>query len=210
MLDIIKLTNKVALANTYFISNAESLIIIDPGSDTEQILKTIEQLDKKVCAILLTHTHYDHIMSVEAIRAAYPEVLVYVSPLEAKWLFTPELNLSGLARHDDMPDVIVQKADFGFNDHHLYTIGGMSFKVLPTPGHSIGGVSFLFDDFVVTGDALFKGSIGRTDLPTGNHSQLIVSIKAELLILPEDMPVLPGHGENTNIRDEKWYNPYLN
>ncbi|MBS7577168.1 MULTISPECIES: MBL fold metallo-hydrolase [unclassified Enterococcus] len=209
MLSVQKLTNRVANENTYFIYNDKFLLIVDPGSETEQILATIDTINLPIAAIILTHTHYDHIMSVEAIRAKYIDVPVYVSPKEAEWLYTPELNLSGLDRHNDMSDVIVQPAEFEFVDYENYSLGEMSFKVLPTPGHSAGGISFLFDEFVITGDALFKGTIGRTDLFTGNQEQLINGIKTELLTLPETLTVLPGHGQPTTIREEKWFNPFF-
>ncbi|AIM25829.1 putative metallo-hydrolase [Melissococcus plutonius] len=91
-----------------------------------------------------------------------------------------------------------------------YTLGDIKFNVVPTPGHSIGSVSFIFDDFVVTGDALFKGSIGRTDLYTGDLQQLLHSITTYLFTLPEEFPVYPGHGEATTIEHEKKTNPFFN
>lgn len=101
-------------------------------------------------------------------------------PTRAKWLGDPILNLSGLGRHDDIADVIVSPAEYEF-EMKTYTLGNMSFRVVPTPGHSIGSVSFIFDDFVVSGDALFRGSIGRTDLYTGNLEQLLHSIRPSCL-----------------------------
>ncbi|EFQ7953506.1 MBL fold metallo-hydrolase, partial [Listeria monocytogenes] len=82
--------------------------------------------------------------------------------------------------------------------------------VVPTPGHSIGSVSFIFDEFVVVGDALFKGSIGRTDLYTGDFDMLINSIKTQLFVLPDDFPAYSGHGDVTTIGHEKKTNPYFN
>ncbi|GEQ49352.1 hypothetical protein TK11N_12040 [Tetragenococcus koreensis] len=90
-----------------------------------------------------------------------------------------------------------------------YTLGDMSFKVVPTPGHSIGSVSFIFDDFVVSGDTLFNGSIGRTDLHTGDFEQLLESIKTQLFTLPDDYNVYPGHGLSTTIGYEKAMNPFF-
>ncbi|MDR0922579.1 MAG: MBL fold metallo-hydrolase [Lactobacillales bacterium] len=209
MIEIGVVYNEVAGENTYFIYNEAHVLIIDPGSETEQILEAIKTLGRKPVAILLTHTHYDHIMSVEAIRGAYPSIPVYVSPREEKWLGNPELNLSGLPRHDEIEDVIVAPAEFTFENYKEYTLGEMTFKVLPTPGHSIGGVSFLFDDFVITGDALFKGSIGRTDLNTGDMEMLLNSIQTELFTLPNHLAAFPGHGAPTTIEHEKEYNPFF-
>ncbi|SJZ99917.1 Glyoxylase, beta-lactamase superfamily II [Pilibacter termitis] len=204
-----KTLNAVAYENTYYIYNDENLILVDPGSDTEQILRAIEEINRTPVAILLTHTHYDHIMSVEAVRAKYSGIPLYVSHEEESWLYTPELNLSGLARHDDMENVVVQPAEFEFEIGKIYELGGMEFKVLATPGHSIGGVSFVFDEFVISGDALFKGGIGRWDLPTGNKEQLLESIRTQLFTLDKNLTVLAGHGDVTTIGAEKLYNPYF-
>lgn len=204
--------NTIAAENTYFITNDVATIIIDPGSDTEQILTTIASLSKPVTAILLTHTHYDHIMSVEAVRkeTAAP---VYVSALEADWLYTPELNLSGLPRHEyDLPNVVVNPAEYTFSINQVYDISDFSFTVLATPGHSQGGGSFVFeqDKVVFTGDALFSGTIGRTDLNTGNLEVLKTSITTQLFTLPNDYQVFPGHGPKTSIGHEKSFNPFFN
>ena len=91
-MNIKMITNPIAYENTYFLSNDEATLVIDPGNDTDTILSLIGDLGKPVAAILLTHTHYDHIMSVEAVREA-TGAPVYVSPLEAEWLYTPTLNL---------------------------------------------------------------------------------------------------------------------
>ncbi len=194
--------------NCYLIYNDTHLLIIDPGADAKKITEFIQKCQRQPVAILLTHTHYDHIGAVESLRHLYT-IPVYVSPLEQKWLSDPILNLSGLNRHNDMPDIIVQPAEFEF-EMQDYTLGDIKFNVVPTPGHSIGSVSFIFDDFVVTGDALFKGSIGRTDLYTGDLQQLLHSITTYLFTLPEEFPVYPGHGEATTIEHEKKTNPFFN
>ncbi|WP_165006136.1 MULTISPECIES: MBL fold metallo-hydrolase [unclassified Enterococcus] len=194
--------------NCYLVYNEEALLIIDPGEDAEMIQQQIEKTEQQPVAILLTHTHYDHIGAVEALRNHY-HVPVYVSPLEQEWLGDPILNLSGLGRHDDIADIIVSPAEYEF-EMKSYHLGGMDFRVVPTPGHSIGSVSFIFDDFVVSGDALFQGSIGRTDLYTGNLEQLLDSIQTQLFTLPDEFAVYPGHGEATTIGHEKHTNPFFN
>ncbi|KAF1296907.1 hydrolase [Enterococcus sp. JM4C] len=194
--------------NCYLISNEQAVLIIDPGEDAQKIISEITTIGQQPVAILLTHTHYDHIGAVEELRHHY-QVPVYVSPLEQAWLGDPMMNLSGLGRHDDINNIIVQPAEYEF-ELKDYLLGNMRFTVVPTPGHSIGSVSFIFDDFVVSGDALFRGSIGRTDLPTGNLEQLLTSIQTQLFPLPDEFPVYPGHGDATTIERERNTNPFFN
>lgn len=211
MMTITTITNDVANENTYLVENDTRVLVIDPGSDTKGILKKIKKLEKPVQAILLTHTHYDHIMSLEAVREAFNQPDVYVSALEASWLFNPKDNLSGHIRHADIPDVICKPAEQLLQYQKPYTIGDFHFQVVETPGHSIGGVSFIFHDeeTIFSGDALFKGSIGRYDLPTGNYDQLIKGIEDKLFSQPEQYKVYPGHGQMTSIGQEKHYNPFF-
>lgn len=209
---ISKIINHVVHENTYILSNDDAIIVIDPGSDSDTIITKIKELSKPVIAILLTHTHYDHIMGLDAVREAFDHPPVYVSDKEASWLYTPTDNLSGLERHSDLPDVIAKPAEEHFQYDVPYYLGNFTFSVVKTPGHSWGGVSFIFhdDDVVFTGDALFKGTIGRWDLPTSNHEDLIRGIKENLFTLPEHYVVHPGHGMNTTIGTEIRYNPHFN
>ncbi|MBO0469063.1 MBL fold metallo-hydrolase [Enterococcus sp. DIV0242_7C1] len=208
MLTIERILTGVIQENCYLIYNEENLLIIDPGAEAERIISLIKKTEKKPIAILLTHTHYDHIGAVEELRHHY-HIPVYVSSLEQEWLSNPVLNLSGLGRHDDIADIVVQPAEMEF-EMTDYELGGIKFSVVPTPGHSIGSVSLIFDDFVVTGDALFKGSIGRTDLHTGDMEQLLHSIRTYLFTLPDEFPAYPGHGDATTIEHEKKTNPFFN
>lgn len=208
---ITTITNEIASENTYILENKNSLIIIDPGSNGQDILSSIARIDKPIAAILLTHTHYDHIISLDLVRAHYDWPSVYVSPKEASWLFTPKDNLSGLIRYADIPDVITKPAEELFISGKNYHVDDFNFTVLETPGHSIGGVSFVFDEeeIVITGDALFFESVGRSDLPTGDFDQLSKSIKEKLFTLPNHYQVFPGHGKPTTIGHEKNFNPFL-
>lgn len=206
-----KIYNTVAGENTYLLESETGLLVIDPGSDWSKIEKRIKDLDKPVLAILLTHTHYDHILSVEAVRKHFNQPPLYVSEKEASWLQSPVDNLSGLPRHDDMDDVIVAPAEHIFELRKHYVIGDFNFTVVPTPGHSWGSVSFIFteEEAIFSGDALFKETIGRTDLPTGNFDDLISGIRQELFTQPNHFTVHPGHGQNTTIAHEKNVNPYF-
>lgn len=209
MLTIKQIPTGAIQENCYLIYNDTSLLIVDPGDESEKIKSEISKLSAKPVAIIITHAHYDHIGAVNTIRDYY-NIPVYISPIEQSWLQDPELNLSGLSRHDDMDDIIIRPAEFEFKNYDTYTIGDMTFKVVPTPGHSPGSVSFIFDDFVVCGDALFKGSVGRTDLPFGDSEALLSGIKKELFTLPDDLEAYPGHGPVTTIGREKRENPFFN
>ncbi|MBM7642572.1 MBL fold metallo-hydrolase [Streptococcus loxodontisalivarius] len=210
-MDIQKTLNSAARENTYYLINDQAVIVIDPGSNTQEILDQLTSFQKPVAAILLTHTHYDHIMSLEAVRQHFNQPPVYVSAKEADWLGSPIDNLSGLDRHSDMEDVIASPAEHHFQFDEQYDLAGFQFRVVETPGHSIGGVSIIFDqeEFVITGDALFREAIGRWDLPTGNYDQLITSIKEKLFTLPNHYKVYPGHGTDTTISHEKNVNPFF-
>lgn len=206
---ILKHTNQVALENTYFLINEKAILVIDPGSDSQVLINILKQFQLPVAAILLTHAHFDHIMSIDVIRQHFNHPPVYVSPLEADWLGSP--NDNGSARHPELGDVIISPADTLFEDYKTYNISGFTFKLVPTPGHSHGSVSFVFEkDYVVfVGDAIFKSSLGRTDLPTGDFDTLIHSVKTQILTLPKYFDVYPGHGDKTSISHEKTFNPFL-
>lgn len=186
-----------------------SCLIVDPGENPRKLSAVIEQLELKPEAIVLTHAHFDHIGAVDRIRDKYG-IKVFIHEKEKDWLTDPALNGS---KHFMLNEPIkARAADHLFKDEGEMFIGGFKFEVLETPGHSPGSVSFYFPkaNFVLAGDALFQGSIGRTDLPGGNHNQLIKSIHDKLLVLPEETEVLPGHGPATTIVMEMDSNPFLN
>ena len=209
MINIKQIVTGPIQENCYVIYNEKQALIVDPGADSDLIKTTIASLNVTPVAVLITHAHYDHIGALEEIRSEY-NIPVYISPIEQDWLTDPNLNLSGLTRHDDIPDVVCRPAEFEFNNYDSYTLGDMTFKVVPTPGHSPGSVSFIFDDFVVTGDALFRGSVGRSDLPMGDGARLLRGIQEELFTLPDSFKAFPGHGPQTTIRREKETNPFFN
>jgi hydroxyacylglutathione hydrolase len=196
--------------NCYIIEGPEqSCIIFDPGSEGKKLIKWLTKRELKPLAIFLTHAHFDHIGAVDAVRENY-NIPVYVHEEEEDWLPDPALNGS---KYFAMQELLkVKKADFIIKNEKAMKVGGFEFSILETPGHSPGSVSYYFkeDGFVVSGDALFKSSIGRTDLPGGNHKQLIKSIHEKLLFLPEETEVLSGHGPITTIGEEMDNNPFLN
>lgn len=193
--------------NGYLITNQGEGIIIDPGMEPEAMLEEIKDIQVK--AILLTHAHFDHIGGLNQV-VEQTQAPVYIHALEREWLTDPQLN--GSARWP----MVTEPIKYEGNIHELeegqkLQLAGLDIEVLHTPGHSPGSVSFYLkaQDIVIAGDTLFADSVGRTDLPGGEHSQLISSIKTKLFALPDATVVYPGHGPRTTIQSEKQSNPFV-
>ncbi|AJC96112.1 MBL fold metallo-hydrolase [Staphylococcus hyicus] len=193
--------------NTYFITNDESLLIIDPAGESHKILNKIKSINKPLKAILLTHAHFDHIAALDDILNVHP-VPVYMHQNEQDFLTNPEKNGSKKFKELGLP-IITSHANPHFIDEGHMQLHGFDIKVLFTPGHSPGSLSYVFNDFAVVGDTLFNNGIGRTDLYKGDFETLIDSIKDKLFELDETMTIYPGHGPSTTIENELM-NPYIN
>src|SRR5699024_7066516 len=208
MLQIITLPVGPGQANCYLIFNEENkeTLIVDPGGEPAKIKSIVDELTAVPLAILLTHTHYDHIGAVDEIRDYY-DIPVYVAAKEQQWLSEPNKKLSALLGQA----VTARAADYLFEPEETIEIADFTFKVVSTPGHSPGGVSFIFeeDEFVITGDALFAGSVGRTDLPGSEPDKLFTSIQEQLFTLPKDYTIYPGHGGSSSIGHEMTTNPFF-
>ncbi|MCU7556838.1 MBL fold metallo-hydrolase [Macrococcus capreoli] len=194
--------------NCYIVHNAEEILIFDPGDEPEKIINAILPLNKKVVAVVLTHTHFDHIGAVDTICAHY-NVPVFVSQEERYWLTDTIKNGSEKFKQYGLEPVIAKTSPKVINKG-IQTISSFTFDVRHTPGHSPGSLSFIFDDFAIVGDTLFKESIGRTDLYEGNTQQLLNSIDQQLMVLDAQFVICPGHGPNTTIQFESDHNPFLN
>ncbi|GIN55774.1 MBL fold metallo-hydrolase [Lederbergia ruris] len=193
--------------NCYLLVNDnKECIIFDPGSQGEELNHYLEEQQLKPLAILLTHAHFDHIGAVDHVKRQW-KLPVYLHELEGEWLSNPSLNGSGRFGED----ITAQPAEHLITEEGELKIGAFSFELFHTPGHSPGSLSYYIKEVqaVVAGDTLFAGGIGRTDLPGGSHSQLLLSIQNKLLTMPEETKVFPGHGPTTTIRDEKRENPFL-
>ncbi|RYL91607.1 MBL fold metallo-hydrolase [Sporolactobacillus sp. THM7-4] len=197
-------------ANCYVLEDEQTkeAIIIDPGSEMDTIHSVIDKKKLRPLAVLLTHAHFDHIGALEPVRDHW-KIPAYLHQNEADWLQDPNKNGSALfsmveAFHD-------RPAEHLLSHEQSLEIGPFSFEVLETPGHSPGGVSYYFKstNVVFCGDALFNGSIGRTDGFGGDRVQLIQSITEKLLTLPAETVVCPGHGFTTTIGHELETNPFL-
>jgi len=194
--------------NCYMIYDDEHCLIFDPGGDADVIFEWIKHKEVKPLAILLTHAHFDHIGAVDELRMRY-SIPVYLHEDEKDWLGNPSLNGSQFfVGHT----ISTSPADVYIREEKTIDIGPFSMKVFFTPGHSPGSVSYYFHELnsIVSGDVLFQGSIGRTDLPGGNINTLMESIHQKLLSIPENTTVLPGHGPTTTIQAEMDGNPFLN
>ena len=196
--------------NCYVVSNSEKqCLIFDPGEQGQALCKEISRLNLKPLAILLTHAHFDHIGAVDTVRDFF-SIPVYIHKAEKNWLTDSTKN--GSARYRELPTVEGKGADVLIEKEGVLEIGSFSCQLFHTPGHSPGSISYWFeeDGFSIVGDTLFRGSIGRTDLPYGNHAELIKSIQSKLLALPGGAICYPGHGEPTTPGDEMKNNPFLN
>ncbi len=198
------------LENTYLLNLAGNSIIIDPGFSSEAefqqlgdyLLETGSQLE----AVVLTHAHVDHVLGLQRLLKGF-DVPVY---LNTKDLFLWE-NFGSQATMFGLRQVGFSFTPEALPEHGVFSIGAFNFECLYTPGHSPDHTALYFDqeEVLIAGDALFRESIGRTDLYKGDFNLLENSIKTKLYTLPEATKVYPGHGPVTTIGHEKMYNPFV-
>ena len=203
-LEILQIPNGQFSENCYLLTAGSVAVLVDPGEEWERFLEEIARRRARLAGIWLTHAHLDHILGVEEVHDRTD------API---WLHQADRLM-----YDNLP---AQARNFGYHatrppqpDHELahgeiLSLGPHRFEVRHTPGHSPGSVSFCGDGFALVGDALFQGSIGRSDLPGGDHDTLIASIRRELFSLPDTTRVLSGHGPETTIGIERRTNPFL-
>jgi len=194
-------------ANCYIVADPSSLdaLIIDPGDDPDVIAEAVRSDALLVRGIVNTHGHADHIAANGALRERF-DCPIMIHELDAGYLTDAEANLSALigCAHPLSPS-----ADRLLKDGDEIRAGRLVFRVLHTPGHTPGGICLLTDGILFSGDTLFAGGIGRTDFQGGSIEQLIESIHARLLVLPDDTAVYPGHGPETTIGAERTTNAWL-
>ena len=197
--------------NTYVVFNEnKDAFIIDPGNFAEEetaiLIKFISDNGLKVQNILLTHAHIDHVLGLQKVYDQY-QVPVLIHPLEQEML---DRNPMDANRFGFFFKPFVGKISY-INENEMVTLGNHEFKIIHVPGHSPGSIAFYNEaqKFMISGDVLFEGSIGRTDLYKGDHHQLITNIKSKLFILDAETKVYNGHGNPTTIGFEKNYSPYF-
>ncbi|HML03755.1 MAG TPA: MBL fold metallo-hydrolase [Candidatus Bathyarchaeia archaeon] len=197
--------------NCYVIwdEKSEETVVIDPAFSTEgegkrTVLRLIETRNLSVRFIVNTHGHADHTCGNGTVKKATgAPILVHEFDAPLLGVSGQEwASLFGIRLTSPPADKILREGD-------KIAIGETTLNVLHTPGHTLGGISLATEDSVFVGDTLFKGSIGRTDIPGGSYEQIIKSIKEKLARLPDNFVVYPGHGPTTTIGEEKRTNPYL-
>ena len=194
--------------NCYIGINEETkeCFIVDPATCPPEFVSYIKNAGLTVKAVLLTHGHFDHIMGLGALLKEFP-VPVYAHEAERDVLESEQLNSSASMLGQPYS---FSGADYVTNRQEL-RIAEFEIRVIYTPGHTIGGCCYYIEKekTLFSGDTLFHGSVGRTDLPTGSMGQLVSSVRDRLFVLPDDTQVYPGHMEETTIGYEKKYNPFI-
>ncbi len=198
----VKIENKNLITNCYIImdENTKETIVIDPGAECDKIIEMLDILDSKVKYILLTHCHADHIGAISELKDKKGGKIL-ISRQDSIGLYKEEINLSYYVEIS-IPEL---EADSRLDDEDIIHIGNLEFKVILTPGHTKGGICLYNKEhsLMFTGDTIFAGTWGRTDLPTGSLEEIMDSIVNKILKYPDDTILYPGHGRSTLIGDEK-------
>jgi hydroxyacylglutathione hydrolase len=197
--------------NSYvlWVDGSRTAVVIDPGFEPEVILDVLTERELTLAAILCTHGHVDHIAGNATLKQHYPSAPIIICHGDAPMLTDPMLNLSGVFGFD----IVSPPADQTVRDGEQLTLAGLTWLVREIPGHSPGHVVYILQEvtppWVLGGDVLFRGSIGRTDFPGGDYHALVTGIRRVLWPLPPDTVVYPGHGPTTTIGHEQRTNPFL-
>ena len=190
--------------NCYAVENEDGIFLVDPGEYTEKLALYVKQNSSNIKYILLTHLHFDHIRATAKIKNQCPNAKIVMHSLDANEVNNPQINLAAYFGYQ-IDDISV---DVCCEDLQIITTGATNIRVMHTPGHTEGGVCYIVEDVIFSGDTLFEGSCGRTDFPGGDGNILLNSLK-KLKYLDGDFKVYPGHGNPTTLSNEKVFNPYM-
>lgn len=201
-MEIIKYVTRSLVENVYIVIENEKCFIVDPGYDFKGIQGILKERKLKPEFIILTHGHGDHIGSVKELKEYY-NIPVYAHIEEKELLNSPQLNLSNQMYGD-----ISLEADYYVKDGDIINFENNELKIIHTPGHTQGGMCILMGQHIFTGDTIFAGSVGRTDLPTSNFEKLNESLN-KLMLLDDDLIIHPGHNSDSTIGRERISNPFI-
>jgi hydroxyacylglutathione hydrolase len=194
--------------NSYIIGDEDSGagVVVDPGDEAARIALAVEQTDLEVGSIIVTHAHIDHVGAVAALADEYACPVLMHAESEPMLMQLPTQAMMMGLKFGKVPAV-----DRHISDGEVLEVGNLRLRSLYTPGHAPGHLAFYIEDegVVLSGDALFAGSVGRVDLPGGSMEVLMRSIEERLLTLPDETWVYPGHGPQTSIGNERTSNPFL-
>ncbi len=191
-------------ANCYGVLTDKAAIVVDPGKYTAEIAQFLKSNADKTRLILITHAHYDHIGGASQLRRE-TGVKIAIGKNEEFALSDCAFNLSG----NFVPVIPAFNADYTIEDEEEFTIGDITVKAFETPGHTVGGMCYLMEDNLFSGDMLFYETVGRIDLPGGSMTEMKESLDRIMWLFDDDIKVYSGHGEMTTIGHERRHNPYL-
>ena len=191
--------------NCYIVQSETNAIVVDPGAEPERIHRFVKDIGVTPSTILATHCHFDHVLGVDKLKTSL-KIPFQIHRNDLEILQSMQARTRRFMGLDVPPP---PKVDSYIDEGDAIGLGREEIRVLRTPGHSPGSVSLYSEGFVLTGDALFNQSIGRTDLPGGDLDTLLNSIREKLFTLDESTVVYPGHGPETSIGDEKLANPFV-
>jgi glyoxylase-like metal-dependent hydrolase (beta-lactamase superfamily II) len=205
MIKVKKVVSGVLKENCYLVYDSENLqtVVVDPGEDGEKVIYEIKAYNLKPELLINTHGHYDHTLSNEQICNEF-KIPLAMHKDEVEILIDNKKSLvfSNSLKPIKTPEILLE-------DNQEIKLSFTTFIVIHTPGHTKGSICLLFENFLITGDTLFAGTIGRTDLKSGSYDEILKSISKIKKIAPSIIIIYPGHGSSTTLANELRHNPYL-
>ena len=206
-ISIVPVTEYQQNCSIVYDENSKDAVVIDPGGDVDKISNAVEQLDVNVQAVWLTHGHLDHAGGAEAAKTKFDVQIIGPHEADKPILDSIEMMAAGYG----LSGMFNATPDRWLSDGETLSVGSHEFEVRHCPGHAPGHVIYVnhSEKIIVMGDVLFRGSIGRTDLPGGNHQQLLDSIAEKVMTLDDEYQFICGHSEPSTVGHERATNPFL-